>query len=159
MYKLAIRTLIKRNIAQLNAGDFSSFLAMAAPDMTIAFPGVNSWSTMFRPVELGRLASSTHRGIEECTAFGERFVDEGVQFELEDILIAGPPWNTRIALRVQSFVPAADGTGPDEYNNRAIALLEVRWGKLSSWEDYEDTQRVAAWDLDNSEATSVSVST
>lgn len=159
MYKLTIRTLIRRSIRQLNAGDFSSFLAMAAPNMTIAFPGVNSWSTMFRPTEPSRHRHSTHRGIKECSAFGERFVDNGVQFELEDILIAGPPWNTRIALRVQSFVPAPDGSGPDEYNNRAIALLEVRWGKLASWEDYEDTQRVAAWDLHDSEATSVSVPT
>lgn len=68
-----------------------------------------------------------------------------MQFQIEDILVNGPPWNTRVALRVQSFLPDSDG-GPDVYNNRAIALLETRWGRLLSWEDYEDTERVAAWD-------------
>jgi hypothetical protein len=36
--------------------------------------------------------------------------------------------------------------GPDLYANRAIAFLELRWGKIVRWEDYEDTERVAAWD-------------
>jgi len=67
-----------------------------------------------------------------------------VQFQIEDILVNGPPWNTRVALRVTSFKPGPADT--DEYNNRAIALLETRWGRLMAWEDYEDTERVAAWD-------------
>ena len=56
----------------------------------------------------------------------------------------GPPWNTRVALRVRSHKPGPDGL--DEYNNRAVAFLEARWGRLIAWEDYEDTERVAAWD-------------
>jgi len=31
----------------------------------------------------------------------------------------------------------------------AIALLETRWGRLKVWEDYEDCERVAAWDKAN----------
>ena len=57
----------------------------------------------------------------------------------------GPPWNTRIALRVHDFVPV-ENEGEDAYNNRAVLFLELRWGRLVRWEDYEDTQRVAAWD-------------
>lgn len=145
MYKASIRAMMRHSIAKLNAGDFSLMLKMASSDFEMAFPGDNSWGTMFRRVEPGRLAGVTHRGIEEGTAFAQRFVDEGVQFEVEDILINGPPWNTRIALRVQSYVPGSAGE-PDRYNNRAIALLELRWGRLIRWEDYEDTERVAAWD-------------
>jgi hypothetical protein len=48
-------------------------------------------------------------------------------------------------MRVHDFVAALDG-GDDVYNNRAVAFLEIRWGKLVRWEDYEDTQRVADWD-------------
>ncbi len=145
MYKTAIRALLRRGIEQLNNGDFTTLLTMASPDFAMVFPGDNSWATMFRPVQGGRQPHVTHRGIEEGTAFAQRFVDEGVQFEVEDILVNGPPWNTRIALRVQSFVPGFDGAD-DEYANRAIALLTVKWGKLVGWEDYEATQRVAAWD-------------
>ncbi|MEM9656273.1 MAG: hypothetical protein AAGA65_29580, partial [Actinomycetota bacterium] len=57
----------------------------------------------------------------------------------------GPPWNTRIALRVHDYVADPDG-GPDHYSNRAVLFLEVRWGRLVRWEDYEDTQRIAEWD-------------
>jgi ketosteroid isomerase-like protein len=71
------------------------------------------------------------------------FAANGIQFVLEDILVNGGPWNTRVAMRLHSFLPSADG---DKYNNRAIAILELRWGKLVVWEDYEDTERVAAWD-------------
>ena len=35
---------------------------------------------------------------------------------------------------------------PDTYNDRAIAFLEIRWGRLVSWEDYEDTKRIVALD-------------
>lgn len=144
MYKSATRALLRHSIKRLNQGDASLLLRMADQDAVIVFPGHNSWATMFRPVHKDRTAHATHRGIDECRAFADRFTDEGVQFEIEDILVNGPPWNTRIALRVQSHLPGSDGV--DVYNNRAIALLEIRWGKLVAWEDYEDTERVAAWD-------------
>lgn len=145
MYKAAVRALLRHSVKRLNAGDYSLLLKMASPDFEMAFPGVNSWSTMFRPVAAGRERHATHRGIDEGTAFAERFVSEGIQFYIEDILVNGPPWNTRIALRVHDFIAGASDE-PDIYNNRAVAMLEIRWGRLVRWEDYEDTERVAAWD-------------
>ena len=91
----------------------------------------------------GAGAHVTHRGIAECRAFAERFVAEGVQFDVEDILVNGPPWRTRVAVRTKVFAPAPDG--PDRYTNRAVAFIEVRWGRILRWEDYEDSERVAAW--------------
>ena len=143
MYKAIIRMMVRRNVAQLNAGNATPMLKMASRDVELRFPGDNSWSTMFRPVTKGRAPHATHRGLDECRAFADRFAAQGIQFELEDILVNGGPWNTRIAMRLHSFLPAADG---DQYNNRAIAVLELKWGKLVAWEDYEDTERVAAWD-------------
>lgn len=145
MYKATVRTLMRFSVKKLNDGDASLLLKLAHPDAYIAFPGDNSWASAFRPTERGRRQHRTHRGIDECRAFADRFTAEGVQFDIEDILVNGPPWNTRIALRVKSYKPGPDG-GQDEYNNRAIAFLETRWGRLIGWEDYEDTERVAAWD-------------
>ncbi len=144
MYKAAIRALLRRSIEQLNGGDYSAMLKMASSDFELAFPGDNSWATMFRPQEKGRERHVTHRGVTEATAFADRFVEQGVQFVVEDILVNGPPWNTRIAVRAHDFVPGADGA--DDYCNRAVLFLELRWGRLVRWEDYEDTERVAAWD-------------
>ena len=145
MYKASIRALMRHSINKLNSGDYSLMLKMADADCELAFPGENSWASMFRPQQTGRERHVTHHGINEATAFAERFVSEGVQFRIEDILVNGPPWNTRIGLRVHSFIPGPNGQA-DIYNNRALLLLEVRWGRLVRWEDYEDTQRVAAWD-------------
>jgi ketosteroid isomerase-like protein len=145
MYKATVRALMRHAIKQLNAGDYSLLLKMASPDLELVFPGDNSWATTFRPVERGRRPHVTHRGIEEATAFAERFVSEGIQFAIEDILVNGGPWRIRVALRVQDFIPGTGGA-PDVYNNRVAAFLEIRWGRLVRWEDYEDTQRVADWD-------------
>lgn len=144
MYKAAARAFIRHSISRLNKGDPSLLLRLASTDAELAFPGDNSWAAMHRPVVKGRRRHVTHRGVDECRTFAERFVNEGVQFEIEDILVNGPPWNLRIALRVQDFI--ARPAGEDVYNNRAVAFLELRWGRLVRWEDYEDTERVAAWD-------------
>ena len=146
MYKASVRALMRYSIKKLNSGDYSLMLKIE-----LAFPGENSWSTMFRAQVLGRERHVTHRGIKEATAFAERFVGEGIQFGIEDILVNGPPWNTRIGLRVHNFIPGTDG-GPDSYSNRAVLFLEVRWGRLIRWEDYEVTQRVAAWDRSTTQA-------
>ena len=145
MYKAMVRALMRHSVERLNDGDYSLMLKLASPDFELAFPGDNSWATMFRQANPGRARHVTHRGIDEASAFADRFVDEGIQFVIEDILVNGPPWNTRIALRVHDYIADPDG-GPDAYSNRAVLFLEVRWGRLVRWEDYEDTERVAAWD-------------
>ena len=147
MYKASIRALLRHSVKRLNRGDPSVLLKLAAPDMQLAFPGDNSWATMYRPMVKGRGQHVTHIGVDECLAFAQRFVDRGIQFKIEDILVNGPPWRTRIALRVHVYIPSSDSTaGVDTYNNRAVAFLEARWGRLRTWEDYEDTERVAAFD-------------
>lgn len=143
MYKTIVRAMVRRNVARLNAGYAAPMLKLASNDVQLRFPGDNSWSTMFRPAANGRAPNATHRGLEECRAFADRFAANGIQFVLEDILVNGGPWNTRVAMRLHSFLPSAAG---DQYNNRAVAILELRWGRLVVWEDYEDTERVAAWD-------------
>ena len=146
MYKASIRAAMRYSIKKLNQGDYRLMLKMAHPDFELAFPGRNSWATMFRPQETGRQRHATHRGVAEASAFAERFVAEGIQFQIEDILVNGPPWNTRIAVRAHNFIAGPQGDG-DAYNNRALLFLELRWGRLVRWEDYEDTERVAAWDV------------
>ena len=139
------KQLLSFNMSRLNAGDARPTLLLDAPDVQFVFPGENSWASMFRPVVKGRECHVTHRGYDECRAFAERFVANKVQFVIEDILVNGPPWHLRVALRVHDFV--AGGPGElDVYNNRAVAFIELRWFKLVRWEDYEDCERVAAWD-------------
>jgi ketosteroid isomerase-like protein len=147
MYKATVRALVRHGIRRLNDGDPTFLLRLAAPEVEIVFPGENSWASMFRPVQKGRGSHPTHRGIDECRAFADRFAQEGLRFEIEDILVNGGPWRTRVAVRAQDYLAGPSG---DVYNNRVVAVLELRWGKLTSWEDYEDTERIAAWDRQRS---------
>ena len=67
-----------------------------------------------------------------------------MQFNVEDILVNGRRGTLGSPSGLHDFVRGRDGT--DEYNNRVVAFLELRWGRLICWEDYEDTERLAAWD-------------
>ena len=80
---------------------------MFADDATLTFPGDNSWSAMFRPPEPGRQPGRTHRGKDEIEAFLVRYVEHGLQMEVEDILVNGPPWNARAAAIVHDWVRRA----------------------------------------------------
>jgi hypothetical protein len=144
MYKAAVRWLIRRNIGRLNEGDYRPALAMFASDATLAFPGENSWANQFRPTEKRREMFTTHRGRAELEGFMQRYVGNGIQMVVEDILVNGPPWNTRAAVRVYDFVPGPDGH--DRYNNRAVLFVNAVWGKIRAQEDYEDSERAAAFD-------------
>jgi ketosteroid isomerase-like protein len=143
MYKAAVRWMIRRNIARANAGDYRPALAMFSDDLEFSFPGDNSWADEFRPLRRGRQVHVTHRGKAEMERFLQRYVAAGIQMEIEDILVNGPPWNLRAAVRVHDWSPGEVG---DRYNNRAVLFVTSRWGKLQTQEDYEDTQRAAAFD-------------
>lgn len=68
----------------------------------------------------------------------------GIFMHVDDILVNGPPWNTRIAVRGHHWVAAPNGE--DDYHNRAVLFATTRWGKIINQEDYEDTVRVADFD-------------
>ena len=144
MYKTAVRWMVKRNIARLNRGDYSGTLAMFSTDATLRFPGDNTWANMIRPTVKGRDGFVTHRGRTEIERFLARYVSEGIHMVVDDVLVNGPPWKTRVAVRVHHWVQGPDGS--DVYTNRAVLFATARWGKLLDQEDYEDTERVADYD-------------
>ncbi len=147
MYKSAVRWMIRRNIAKLNDGQLRPVLSMFAADAELCFPGVNTWSCQFRPAVTGRRAFASHRGRDEIEAFLVRYTHHRIQMSIEDILVSGPPWNTRVAVRAHVWAAGADGG--DVYDNRAVLMINVRWGAIRRQEDYEDTERAALFDRYN----------
>jgi hypothetical protein len=69
-----------------------------------------------------------------------------MQMVVEDILVNGPPWNTRVAVRVNHGIVE---DGMTIYTNRAVLMARISWGKIRAQEDYEDTERVSAFDRDH----------
>ncbi|MGI8756386.1 MAG: nuclear transport factor 2 family protein, partial [Acidimicrobiales bacterium] len=146
MYKATVRALVRHGLKKLNAGDPSFLLAMAHPEADLAFPGDNSFAAMYRPVVKGPDAHITHRGADELQGFAHRFVRERLEFVVEDILVNGLPHRTRVAVRGRMRIPGPGLGAPDEYQNRIVAYITLGWGRMVAWEDYEDTERVSAWD-------------
>ncbi len=147
MYKYAVRTMIRRSIGSLNQGRVEPTLKVFAEGATLTFPGDNTWSRMFHTPGRERHAVVTHEGRDEIEAFLRRYVEHGIQMEVEDILVNGPPWRTRVAVRCHVWIPESAPPGTtDRYSNRAVLMATVVWGKIVAQEDYEDPMRVDAYE-------------
>ena len=54
------------------------------------------------------------------------------------------PGNTTVCIRITDR--ATDAGGNVIYENRAVLFGKIRWGKITFYEVYEDTEKVAALD-------------
>jgi ketosteroid isomerase-like protein len=131
MYKWAVRQQVRRNIGALGRGDLAPLLRGYSDDAVLIFPGESSWS-------------GEHRGRGAIEQFLRRFIAAGLTGAAEDILVNGPPWRTRIAVVFTDR--AVDGGGNEVYENRAVLYAVARWGRITRQEDFEDTQKVDAFD-------------
>lgn len=131
MYKTAVRAMIRRNVRALQAGDMTPILAGYADDAVLVFPGRSSWG-------------GEHRGKAAIAQFLTRFIDVGLVGEVHDILVNGPPWRTTVCVVFTD--QAKDESGEVIYQNRAVLLARVVWGKIVYQEDFEDTHKVEAFD-------------
>jgi len=64
--------------------------------------------------------------------------------EAHDILVNGPPWRTTVCVLFHDHV--IDAAGQVVYDNRAVLFGRIVWGKIVYHEDFEDTQKVEAFD-------------
>mgnify|MGYP001796573115 CR=1 FL=1 len=126
MYKTAVRWLIRRNIRALNSGRFEPALAMFAADADLTFPGDNTWSRQYREPRAGRTAFPTHKGRAEIESFLRRYTELGIQMEVEDILVNGPPWHTRPPVRAHTRLSVSDVLRRTA--NHAVPLVRPLWG-------------------------------
>jgi ketosteroid isomerase-like protein len=131
MYRWIVQSMIRRAVRRLNAGDIMPLLNSFADDATLVFPGSTSWS-------------AEYRGKREIEGFLRRFVSARLQLEPQEIVVKGPPWDTRAYMRFTDQATAADGTVL--YANRGVIVARSAWGKVSFQEDYLDTQKVAEFD-------------
>ncbi len=131
LYPVAVRTVVRHNFRLFMAGDADALLRTFADDATLVLDGTHSWS-------------GHHRGKAAIRAFLQRFLDENIRGDLHEVFVAGPPWRTRTAAR---FTDAAiDASGRIVYENHAMIVGRIRWGKIVHQQVFEDTQRVARFD-------------
>ena len=123
--------LIRRGVRRINSGDIGPMLSSFAEDATLVFPGDHSWG-------------GEYKGKEAIRGFLERFVEARIHLEPHEILVRGWPWNTTVMMRFTN--EARDPEGDVVYANRGAIFARAAWGKITYQEDYEDTQKVVAFD-------------
>ena len=131
LYAWTVRSMLRRNLRRLRAGDVGPLFLTYAEDVRFVLPGRHSWAGDFR-------------GRDEVERWLRRFVRIGLQLEPHEILITGPPWNTTVCLRFTDQLTASDGEVV--YANRGTILAKIAWGKVTYYEVNEDTQKVAEFD-------------
>ncbi len=63
----------------------------------------------------------------------------GIQFTVHQVIVQGWPWNTLAVTRFSVAAPRIDGS---VYNNEAIQLVRLRWGRVVEDRLYEDTHKL-----------------
>jgi len=122
---------LRRDVRQLNAGNYEPILDAFAEDAVIVFNevGEHRWA-------------GKHRGKVAIEEFLRNFVAAGIQGEIREVFVAGPPWRMTLLVRFDDSAVAPDGT--PIYENRTVLFARTRWGRIVRQEDfYEDTERIA----------------
>ena len=131
MFGYIVKLMIRRALRRHQSGDVEALLRSYADDVRFVFPGNNSWAGEFR-------------GKEAVASWLRRFHEAGLKVQPHEIVVGGPPWNTTVCVRITDR--ATDAGGNVIYENRAVLFGKIRWGKITFYEVYEDTERVAALD-------------
>jgi ketosteroid isomerase-like protein len=110
---------------RIAAGDLEAASGMAHADMSFHFIGQTALGAELR----GRDAF-----LAWFRAAAERI--PGLTFHVDDVLVGGWPWNTRVAVRLAISAPLPDGTA---YHNQGVQWLRLRWGRMVDDWVLEDT--------------------
>jgi ketosteroid isomerase-like protein len=112
----------------VNDRDYAFVLDQFAPDFEYSFAGDHA---------LG--GARTSRAAME--AWFERLFSlfPDIAFKVEDVLVGGWPPNTRAVVLV-SVTALVDG---EAYRNEVAQTIHLRWGRITSIRNLEDTQKLA----------------
>lgn len=129
MLSYVLLAKLRGDLHALNAGDYRPLLASYAEDAVLRFhEGDHRWS-------------GEHRGKQAIERFLRNFTAAGLQGEVRQLLVAGPPWRMTVVVRFDDQAAGRDGRML--YRNRTVLLIRTRWGRIIQHEDfYEDTGRI-----------------
>jgi ketosteroid isomerase-like protein len=122
--------------AKFAEGDCELVLRLMAPDVRFIFPGTSSFA-----------ADTT--GKEGIERWLRRFVAMHPHYEILDVTVSGPPWNTRLGIRMR------DRIGED-YTNEGMHYMIMRWGRVCYDRVFIDTEAVAAFEIRHPELAAAS---
>lgn len=125
MYHRIVANKVRSVFGQISAGDWEPMITGMAPEFTYRFYGDHA------------LSGERHT-TEALRRWWERsfrlFTDP--RFSVDEVIVAGPPWNTRIATRVHIRAALPDGSA---YENVFMQTMHMRWARITEVHTLEDT--------------------
>jgi ketosteroid isomerase-like protein len=125
------KKLLSAVMARNRQGDIGLTLRLDRDDMDFVFPGSNSWS-------------GHYHGKDEHRQWLERLVRVGIKTDVDEVALSGFPWKMTVAVRGRSWWD--NSAGERIYDNRYVIWAKLKWGRMASYEVYEDTEKAQALD-------------
>jgi ketosteroid isomerase-like protein len=124
MYRAIVARQIRTAWRRLDARDYRSVLDQFAPTFEYRFVGDHA------------MGGVRHTRVAMEAWFERIFrLFPEIRFELQDVLVGGPPWRTRAVALVRVH------TG--SYENEVAQTIHIRWGRIVRINTLEDTQKLA----------------
>src|SRR5437588_7420227 len=99
------KKILTFSMGRLSAGDPRPILLMDAGDMTMTFPGDNSWGGVVH-------------GKAEHERWLRRFTKVGIRIWPDEVVLKGFPWKMTLCVRGRDYLRTADGE--TVYENRYV---------------------------------------
>lgn len=126
MYKAIVRAKVRAVFDSINQGDYRVMVDGLAPEFVYEFHGEHALG--------GRRTTRA-----AMLRWWERTLRllPGASFDVQEVLVNGGPWRTRIAMR--SFI-SGDLPDGEHYRNTVFQFMTLRWGRVTEVETVEDLQ-------------------
>jgi hypothetical protein len=125
MYRWIVARIARRAILAGVNGKPELATRMMADDVIFEFPGTSSFGASLR-------------GKDALLAWMRRFAALKPAYVIRDVVVTGPPWNTRLAVRL------SDRIG-DDYANEGVQYLRMRWARSSRTRSSSTPRRSPIW--------------
>jgi ketosteroid isomerase-like protein len=129
MYHRIVAGKVRATFAAINGGDWERMISGMAPTFSYRFYGDHALG--------GERHTATALRLWWQRIYG---LMPGLVFHVDDVLVAGWPWATRIAVRISVEVGLPDGS---RYQNVVMQFVGMRWGKITEIRTLEDTLRLS----------------
>lgn len=124
MYRMIVRRKVRAAWTRLDARDYRYVIDQFAPSFEYRFVGDHA------------MGGVRHTQAAMAAWFERVFrLFPQIRFELQDVLVGGPPWRTRAVALVRVDV--------GDYQNEVAQTIDIRWGRIVRVNTLEDTQKLA----------------
>lgn len=128
VYARIVEGKVRATFAEINAGNYMAMVDSLGVPFVYKFHGDHA---------LGGIRTTREAMVRWWQRVGALL--PGAQFTIDEILVRGGPWRTRVAVRSTVRGPLPGGA---EYRNTVVQFMTLRWGKVVDVETLEDLQRL-----------------